>query len=270
MESATWLRIAAGLTAFQAAGHTFGAVLAGPSSAEESALRRTMGAFRVSLMGMERSYWDFYFGSGWTIAALTVISALYFVTAPIVIGALITICLVIAAMVARPSAATVTLLFVAALSPGALCAQAGAAPTPRRIDRTELQAYVARFTGANPSDCGQHAVDRALAPPLVEDLQKSLACAYDAAKALKGFWTFKQEPRMDSMLFQGLLGTMEGAIYQFSYDSAPCGGPGCGGRFSVSRSNYPTVLVHRNKRTDFGCDDVRRVLPSPKSRTPNP
>jgi hypothetical protein len=55
MESAKWLRIAAGLTAFQAAGHTFGAVLAGPSSAEESALRQTMGAFRVSLMGMERS-----------------------------------------------------------------------------------------------------------------------------------------------------------------------------------------------------------------------
>ena len=134
MESATWLRIAAGLTAFQAAGHTFGAVLAGPSSAEESALRETMGAFRVSLMGMERSYWDFYVGSGWAItalavtvaavmwllapiarqspsvarpmilafaagyAAITAISALYFVTAPIVIAALITVCLGIAAV----------------------------------------------------------------------------------------------------------------------------------------------------------------------------
>ena len=35
MQTATWLRIAAGLTAFQAAGHTFGAVLAGASNAEE-------------------------------------------------------------------------------------------------------------------------------------------------------------------------------------------------------------------------------------------
>jgi hypothetical protein len=137
MQSATWLRIAAGLTAFQAAGHTFGAVLAGPSNAEESALRETMGAFRVSLMGVERSYWDFYFGSGWAItalavtlalimwflapiartspsaarpmiltlaagfAALTAISALYFVTAPIVIGAVITGCLGIAAAFAK-------------------------------------------------------------------------------------------------------------------------------------------------------------------------
>ena len=139
MQSATWLRIAAGLTAFQAVGHTVGAVLPGPASAEESALRETMRAFRVSLMGIERSYWDFYHGSGWTItalavtvaavmwllapiarespkaarpiivalaggyAALTVISALYFVTAPIVIGAFITICLVIAAISSRSS-----------------------------------------------------------------------------------------------------------------------------------------------------------------------
>jgi hypothetical protein len=137
MQSAKWLRIAAGLAAFQTIGHTFGAVLAGPSSAEEAALRGTMGAFRVSLMGMERSYWDFYLGSGWAItalagtsaavmwflapiarespraarpivlalaggfAAVTAISSLYFVTAPIVIAALITICLVMAA-IAKP------------------------------------------------------------------------------------------------------------------------------------------------------------------------
>ena len=133
MQTATWLRIAAGLTAFQAAGHTFGAVLAGPSNAGEAALRETMRGFRVSLMGMERSYWDFYVGSGWAItalavtladvmwllapiasrspsaarpmilalaggyAALTIISGLYFVTAPIVVGAVITVCLGMAA-----------------------------------------------------------------------------------------------------------------------------------------------------------------------------
>jgi hypothetical protein len=137
MQSGTWLRIAAGLTAFQAIGHTFGAVLAPASSAEESAMREAMRTFRVSAMGMERSYWDFYFGSGWAItalavaaaavmwflapvarhapdrarplimslalgyAALTIISALYFVTAPIVIGAMITACLGAAAVTTR-------------------------------------------------------------------------------------------------------------------------------------------------------------------------
>lgn len=139
MQSATWLRIAAGLTAFQAAGHTFGAVLAPPSGAEESAMRESMHAFHVTVMGMERSYWDFYFGSGWAItafaltvaavmwwlapiarhspsaarpvilalaagyAAVTVISVLYFVTAPIIVGAMITVCLGMAAVSLRPS-----------------------------------------------------------------------------------------------------------------------------------------------------------------------
>lgn len=134
MQSGTWLRISAGLAAFQTVGHTIGAVLAGPSSPEEAALRDAMGGFRVSLMGMERSYWDFYLGSGWAItalaataaavmwflvpiasdsprvarpiilslaagfAAITIISGLYFVTAPIVIAALITFCLGMAAL----------------------------------------------------------------------------------------------------------------------------------------------------------------------------
>ena len=102
-------------------------------------MRESMRAFHVTVMGMERSYWDFYLGSGWAItafaltvaavmwwlapiarqspsvarpvmlaltagyAAVTVVSALYFVTAPIVVGALITVCLAMAAVTARPS-----------------------------------------------------------------------------------------------------------------------------------------------------------------------
>ncbi len=133
MKTTMWLRIAAGLTLFQALGHTFGAVLVGPTHPGEAALRDSMRAFRVTAMGVERSYWDFYFGSGWTItafavslaavmwflapiarqspalsrpmilalaagyAAVTIISTLYFVTAPIVVGAAITLSLVAAA-----------------------------------------------------------------------------------------------------------------------------------------------------------------------------
>ena len=142
MQATTWLRIAAGLTLFQAVGHTFGAVLAGPTHGPaEVTLRDSMQAFRVTVMGMERSYWDFYFGSGWAItalavslaavmwlltpiarqmpalarpvilalaagdAAVTIVSALYFVTAPIVVGAAITLSLVAAAFSASLEAA---------------------------------------------------------------------------------------------------------------------------------------------------------------------
>ena len=138
MHSATWLRVSAGLTLFLAIGHTFGAVLAAPSHGpEEVALREAMRRLRVTEMGIERSYWDFYFGSGWAItalllataavmwflapvvrqspgrarpvigalavgyAAVTALSAVYFVTAPIVVGAAITACLAVATLQAR-------------------------------------------------------------------------------------------------------------------------------------------------------------------------
>jgi hypothetical protein len=250
MQSATWLRIAAGLAAFQTVGHTIGAVLAGPSSPEEAALRETMGAFRVSLMGMERTYWDFYLGSGWAITALA---------APIVLAALITICLIIASIPSRSIGAAAVLLCVAALSPAAARAQSPAPPPPPSIDLTELRAYVTRFTGANPSDCGQQ----------VKDLERSLRCAYDAAKARKSFWTFKHAYGIDSQVFEGLLGTPEGTIHQFWYSSTPCGGPECSGRFSVSRCGIPTVLKSRS----FGCDDAnprRFAKPEPTPPIPSP
>jgi hypothetical protein len=138
MSVSRWLRSAAALTLFQAVAHTVGAVLAGPSQgAAEVALRESMRAYRVTMMGVERSYWDFYFGSGWTITALllavaavmwllvpvardtprnarpiiaalavsygavTVISALFFVTAPIIVAAVVTLCLVGAFVTAK-------------------------------------------------------------------------------------------------------------------------------------------------------------------------
>lgn len=134
MHAGGWLKIAAGLTMFLAVGHTVGAVLAAPSHGPgEVALREAMRTYRVVEMGIERSYWDFYYGSGWTITALlvaaaavkwflapiarrsprdtrpiiaalaagyagvTIISALYFVTAPIVVSAAITVALIAAA-----------------------------------------------------------------------------------------------------------------------------------------------------------------------------
>ena len=34
------------------------------------AMRDSMRAFRVTAMGMERSYWAVYFGSGWAITVM--------------------------------------------------------------------------------------------------------------------------------------------------------------------------------------------------------
>jgi hypothetical protein len=153
--------------------------------------------------------------------------------------------------------AAAALLCIAALSPAA--AQAQTPPPPTRIDLTELRAYVTRFTGANPADCGQQ----------VKDLERALRCAYDAAKARKSFWTFRHAYGTDSQLFEGLVGTSEGTIYQFWYDDTPCGGPSCAGQFSISRCGIPTVLKSRS----FGCDDAnprRFAKPTPKPPIPSP
>ena len=140
---------------------------------------------------------------------------------------------------------------------------AGSRATGTTADRSHRAAGVrGAVYGANPRDCGQHALARALLPAGAKDLQQSLACASAASKDRKPFWTFRQDQGIDSLGFQGLIGTIDGIVYQFWYDSAPCGGPGCSGRFSLSRCDNPTVLVNRNGTSDFGCDDVRRVIPT--------
>jgi hypothetical protein len=169
---------------------------------------------------------------------------------------------------------SVTASFVVALFPAALCAQGDAPPAPPRADLTELRTYVARFTGPNPGDCGQPSLVRAFVPASSKDLQHSLACVTAAVKDRRTVWTFKQDQGIDSFLFQGLLGTIDGTVYQFWYDSAPCGGPECAGRFSLSRCGKPTVLVHRSGRSDFGCDDAKPrrepLIPRSPNLIPNP
>ena len=134
---------------------------------------------------------------------------------------------------------------------------AGSSPTllnvPARAQETvvarpvpvELQSYVERFTGAEPTDCGRHLLARPFVPAAEADLQRSVTCALNAMKNRKPFSAFKQDRGIDSLVFRGLLGTSEGTAFLFSYDSAPCGGPGCPGRFLVELCERPTVISDR-------------------------
>jgi hypothetical protein len=118
---------------------------------------------------------------------------------------------------------------------------------------TELRAYVERFTGPEPMDCGQHLLAGLFSVAGAKELQQGMPCVSTAAKDRKPFWTIKQEQGIDSLVFQGLLGTAEGAIFRFSYDSAPCGGPGCAGKFTIERCDGPTVVTDRSGRAQFEC-----------------
>ena len=121
----------------------------------------------------------------------------------------------------------------------------------------EMQSYVERFTGPQPADCGRHLLKRPERPgdwvSADEDtLRQSVACGVAAAGERKPFWTFTQGQGIDSWVAQGLLGTVEGIVYRFSYDSAPCGGPGCPARISFERCAKPAVATSR-WMTEFRC-----------------
>jgi hypothetical protein len=101
-----------------------------------------------------------------------------------------------------------------------------------RTSPIELRTYIAQFTGADATDCGQYFLVRPLTAPGIEEMRRFLSCGLDAAKRRKPFWTLKQEQGFDSLVFQGLLGTAEGTIFRFSYDThhsearvAPDGSP---------------------------------------------
>jgi len=78
MKSATWLRALAIILGLFALGHTIGTavpkVTRGPS---EAALFAAMQGFRFPVMGMERSYWEFYRGFALSISVFQVVFAVF-------------------------------------------------------------------------------------------------------------------------------------------------------------------------------------------------
>jgi hypothetical protein len=120
----------------------------------------------------------------------------------------------------------------------------------------ELRSYAERFTGTKPLDCGLHTLtllDGRWFPANEAALQKSVACGIAAAAKHQPFWTFKQEQGIDSWVALGLVGTPEGLVYRFSYDSAPCGGPHCPGRISFERCESPQAVAGQYNRAEFRC-----------------
>jgi hypothetical protein len=129
-----------------------------------------------------------------------------------------------------------------------------AAQRPDPVD--DLRHYVHRFTGSQPLDCGQHRLVQQGADWMAADeraLQKSVECGLAAASAKRTFWTFNQDRGIDSTMLTGILGTSEGIIYRFSYDSDPCGGSGCPSRISFERCDRPVARTIASGRSEFWC-----------------
>jgi hypothetical protein len=126
------------------------------------------------------------------------------------------------------------------------CAMA-AAPQPRTDPVGDLRSHVEQATGPRPADCGQHRLVRS------DALERSLACAREAAALRTPFWTFAQRQGIDSWLAEGLYGGSDGLVHRFLYDSAPCGGPGCASSFTAVRCDNPVVIVGQDAIARYRC-----------------
>jgi hypothetical protein len=112
-------------------------------------------------------------------------------------------------------------------------------PLPSR-----LREYIERTTGSEAVDCGQLGAVPAPPDDTNRYIERQITCGAAAIKAKKAFWAIQWHPSLDSSACTGLVADREGTIYRFSYDSAPCGGPGCSDRFSLERCPVPAEVNH--------------------------
>ena len=124
---------------------------------------------------------------------------------------------------------------------------------------SELHSYVELIVGKGPTDCGSHVSPkmesslRLELPEVEEPLRQSLECVTRAADEKRPAWMQRTFSGIDSVVFEGFLAGPEG-LYRFSFDSAPCGGPGCFGKFSVQRCRQAFLSANYNRsRFAFAC-----------------
>ena len=111
------------------------------------------------------------------------------------------------------------------------------------------------ITGASPRECGRFprrdlTVRRAGATR--SDLEAAVRCARRAMRDRQPFWTFVEQPGIDSWVAHGLLRKSDGTVHWFEYDSAPCGGPGCEPDLSLEPCAEPAVTP-AGEEPDFTC-----------------
>jgi hypothetical protein len=115
----------------------------------------------------------------------------------------------------------------------------------------DLVAQVTKFGGSNLIDCGRF---RPTLRETVDRLGSAMKCAEDAVSRRAPFWIANQHQGIDSLIADGLVGTSEGVVYRFDYDSDPCGGSGCPSRFTTQRCDHP-ALAARDGLVRFACSD---------------
>jgi hypothetical protein len=85
------------------------------------------------------------------------------------------------------------------------------------------------------------------------ELGDALKCALDAESRHEPFWLINRTFGIDSEIADGLLTGSDGKTRRFTWDSAPCGGPGCEPRFSTELCASPRVIKVGGRLLRFSC-----------------
>lgn len=94
--------------------------------------------------------------------------------------------------------------------------------------------HVSRVVGREAVDCGQFRRERFQSLTLSSSEAATVrACMAAARSGGKPFFFWIERPGTDSLFATGLVSARSGGLQRFHYDSAPCGGPMCGSRFTV-------------------------------------
>jgi hypothetical protein len=111
--------------------------------------------------------------------------------------------------------------------------------------RRDGLAHIAEIAGPNAVDCGG-------VKPYASPVDVN-ACVAKAFRAGTPFLAKYYRDSPDSVVAEVLVGTPDHKVLSVSYDSAPCGGPGCRERIVRKACTNPRVVT--NDRGDyFICD----------------
>ena len=130
-----------------------------------------------------------------------------------------------------------------------LLAALSACATPAR---QPLSVHLLAAAGPSPTDCGTMG-------PFADEssVGQAVDCLRNAARAGRSAVATFEGLSVDSAVASGVITRADGAFASFSYDSAPCGGPGCPDEFVLGPCIWPIVRAGAPAR--LGCGP-----PSPK------
>ena len=125
-------------------------------------------------------------------------------------------------------------LVVAIASAAGSATQSQQSPWPPKVT---LDAHLHQIAGPNIADCGI----RAGSPVSSEALNTALQCAATMTQRHLAFRVVQRGASDDSEVAWGIVGTADGSVVSFTYDSAPCGGPACAERFDTTTCRLADV-----------------------------